>query len=491
MPVVTPTLDRMAITAQEGVSTRLPCADQARAAFSFGWALEELVIRYRFPAASAAAAPGLIPVFPPDLTHTRSPEAQLQSIQRRLTTLAPKVLTGVDTGAAPLPSDIPSLPDQIVQQIATLAQAFRADPSRPPDCAPLDALVAQWDAAMVDAIIDLDPAILTAYEVGKALNLTYCRLWLATAQSKVGGDTDGLVVAWQQWFSAERLAKIDQHLLTLDGVFDPRSVVIVAKSLGFWSRAVAEPGNFLATPAGGGAAADPGMRLGALLAALDEQRTYWYDILTERRSLESFPIAAIIASTTMDLGLSWSAGARRLAPIIAGVAVTITVVGIIIGVLTVLVAHSTDNNTAATGLTGLGALISGAIGVVMARGTVLFTAGARAISEIQGRLASLESDVSGTAPAAPATAAIGPPISWPAIAQETLANVVAQIQLEEFALAVSEPLVSVVLGAGSAVSVTEDPWRRLERFLQLIGATGNLERLKGALRRLYNAPGTL
>lgn len=489
MPVVTPTLDRMAITAQEGVSTRLPCADQARAAFSFGWALEELVIRYRFPAASAAAAPGLVPVFPPDLTHTRSPEAQLQSVQRRLTTLAPKVLAGVDTTAAVLPA-VPSLPDQIAQQIATLADAFRADPSRPPDCAPLDALVAQWDAAIVDAIIDLDPAILTAYEVGKALNLTYCRLWLATAQSKAGGDTKGLVAAWRQWFGAERLAKIDQHLLTLDGVFDPRTVVIVAKSLGFWCRAVAEPGTFLATPASG-VAADPEVRLGALLAALDEQRTYWYDILTERRSLESFPIAAIIASTTVDLGLSWSAGARRLAPIIAGVAVTITVVGVIIGVLTVFVAHSTDNNAAATSLTGLGALISGAIGVVMARGTVLFTAGARAIGEIQGRLTSLESDVNGAAAATPAPMGAGPPISWPAIAQETLANVVAQIQLEEFALAVSEPLVTAVLGTGSAVSVAEDPWRRLERFLQLIGATGNLARLKGALRRLYNAPGTL
>ncbi|HEY8741683.1 MAG TPA: hypothetical protein VIU62_01180, partial [Chloroflexota bacterium] len=170
MPAVTPTLDRKAITAQEVAYVRLPSADQARAAFSFGWALEELVIRYRFPAASAAASPGLDPVFPPDLTHTRSPEAQLQNIRRRLFALAPKVLAGADAGAAALQATTPPLPDEIAQQITTLAAAFRANPTRQPDCKSLDALVAQWDAAIVDAIIDLDPAILTAYEVGKALN---------------------------------------------------------------------------------------------------------------------------------------------------------------------------------------------------------------------------------------------------------------------------------------------------------------------------------
>lgn len=491
MPAVTPTLDRMAITAQEGASARLPCADQARAAFSFGWALEELVIRYRFPAASAAAAPGLAPVFPPDLTHTRSPEAQLQSIRRRLFTLAPKVTAGVDAGADALQPTAPPLPDVIAQEITTLAEAFRADPTRQPDCAPLDALVAQWDSAIVDAIIDLDPAILTAYEVGKALNLTYCRLWLATAQSMADADPNALKAAWERWFGTERLAKINQHLLTLDGVFDPRSVVIVAKSLGYWSGAVAQPGNVLSVLADGSVATDSPARLGALLAALDEQRTYWYDILTERRRLESFPVAAIIASATMDLGLSWVSGARRLAPVIAGVAVTITVVGVIIGVLTVFVAHSTDNNAAATGLTGLGALISGAISVAIARGTVLFTAGAHAISQIQGRLTDLEAEANGTAPPGAAPSGAGSPISWTLISQETLANVVAQIQLEEFALAVSEPLVTFVLGPTSPITVTEDPWRRLKRFLQLIGATGNLSRLNGSLRRLYNAPGTL
>jgi hypothetical protein len=69
--------------------------------------------------------------------------------------------------------------------------------------------------------------------------------------------------------------------------------------------------------------------------------------------------------------------------------------------------------------------------------------------------------------------------------------VVAQLQLEEFALAVSEPLITFVLGPNGAVTAMEDPWRRVERFLQCIGATGNLDRLKGALRRLYHAPGTL
>jgi hypothetical protein len=491
MPAVTPTLDKRAITALQGAYARLPCTDQARAAFSFGWALEELVIRYRFPAASAAASPGLDPVFPPDLTHTRSPEAQLQNIRRRLFTLAPKVLAGAAASADALQATTPPLPDEIAQQITTLAAAFRANPTRQPDCTSLDALVAQWDAAIVDAIIDLDPAILTAYEVGKALNLTYCRLWLATAQSKAASDPSVLLAAWQQWFGTERLTKINQHLLTLDGVFDSRSVVIVAKSLGYWSGAVAQPDAILSAPPGGAAAGVPAARLGALLAALDEQRTYWYDILTERRSLESFPVAAIIASTTMDLGLSWSAGARRLAPVIAGVAVTITVVGLIIGILTVFVAHSTDNNAAATGLTGLGALISGAISVAIARGTVLFTAGAHAITQIQGRLTDLESEANGTAAVGASASGTGSPISWTAISQETLANVVAQIQLEEFALAVSEPLVTFVLGASSTITVAEDPWRRLKRFLQLIGATGNLGRLNGALRRLYNAPGTL
>jgi hypothetical protein len=480
----------MAIAAQEGASTRLPCADQARAAFSFGWALEELVIRYRFPAASAAAAPGLASVFPPDLTHTRSPEAQLQSIRRRLFTLAPKVLAGVDAAADALQPATPPLPDAIAQEITSLADAFRADPTRQPDCARLDALVAQWDSAIVDAIIDLDPAILTAYEVGKALNLTYCRLWLATAQSKADADPDGLKVAWVQWFGTERMAKINQHLLTLDGVFDPRSVVIVAKSLGFWSGAVVQVGTILAGPADGTARADPAARLGALLAALDEQRTYWYDILTERRRLESFPVAAIIASATMDLELSWVSGARRLAPVIAGVAATISVVGVIIGVLTTFVAHSTDNNAAATGLTGLGALISGAISVAIARGAVLFSAGARAIGQLQGRLTDLEAEASAKATPGAVPPGAGSPISWTLISQETLANVVAQIQLEEFALAVSEPLVTFVLGPTSPITAMEDPWSRLKRFLQLVGATGNLGRLNGALRRLYNAPGT-
>jgi hypothetical protein len=68
---------------------------------------------------------------------------------------------------------------------------------------------------------------------------------------------------------------------------------------------------------------------------------------------------------------------------------------------------------------------------------------------------------------------------------------VAQIQLEEFARAVSEPLVTFVLVATSAITLAEVPWRRLKRFLQHIGATGNLGRLNGALRRLYSAPGSL
>lgn len=493
MPGATPTLDRMAIAAQEGAYARLPCADQARAAFSFGWALEELVIRYRFPAASAAATAGPDPVFPPDLTHTRSPEAQLQSIRRQLFTLAPQVLVGADASADVLQRAESQLPNLIAQQITALAAAFRADATRQPDCTPLDALVAQWDSTIVDAIIYLDPAILTAYEVGKALNLTYCRLWLATAQGRAGGDINLPLASWQQWLSAGRLAKIEQHLLTLDGVFNPRSVVIVAKSLGYWSRAVAQPGNVLSAITVAAASSDTALRLDALLTALDEQRTSWYDILTERRSLESFPIAAIITATTMDLGLSWAAGARRFVPAIAGVAATITVVGLIIGFLTVLVAHSTDNNAAATGLTGLGALVSGAISVAFARGTMLITAGARAISQLEGRLNSLETASNGTpgAGATPPGAGAGTSTSWASISQEALSNVVAQLQLEEFALAISDPLVTFVLGPNSAVTMSEDPWRRLERFLQLLGATDNLGRLKGALRRLYHAPGTL
>jgi hypothetical protein len=418
MTGITPTLDMMAITAQEGVPVRLPCADQARAAFKFGWALEELVIRYRFPV-NARAPVGLDPVFPPDLTHTRSQEAQLHDIWRQLFTLSPTVLVGTDVGADALQPTASTLSDQIAQHITTLANTFHADRTRQPDCTSLDALVARWDSAIVDAIVDLDPAILTAYEVGKALNLTYCRLWLATDQGRVSRDIPNLVSAWQQCLGAERLAKIEHHLLTLDGVFDPRSVVVVAKSLGYWARVVARPGTILSTfstPRGGQASSDEAARMGAFLGALDEQRTYWYDILAERRSLESFPIAAIITATTADVGLSWGAGARRLAPAIASVAVTITVVGMIIGILTVFVAHSTDNNAAATGLTGLGALVSGAISVAIARGAVLFTAGAHAISQIQGRLASLEAGANGTSrvgttPSGPG-AVVGSQMSW-------------------------------------------------------------------------------
>ncbi len=516
MATAAPTLNKQAIYAATSAGTQNPNADRVLAALQFGWALEELIARSRLasfpvvgPLATEEAAPD--PQFPPDLTHQRDPGDLLERVLDQLIALEPAVLGGAGSAGNPPPLATPAA--QVQESIRGLLTAYRSQASLPA-ARDIDGLIGRWDACIVSQICDADPTILTGYEVGKALNLTYWRLWWAAVSASGGASrTDGTERSdpWAEGFGPQRIATIRRHLETLGSVLDPRTVMIVSYSLGYWYRAVF---HLILCPEGAGRREQVTSRRRGrpfrrsttdtqeplpdvtqyrqgFLDALDEQRGYWYDLLTGRRSPDSFSVMGIITAITTDVTTGLGTWVRRASGPILVLVGTITAIGIVAAILLALTMRVNQGNDAASAFTSLGAVVSGVISVLVARGSALFNRGAGVIQRVQGQLAGLEPPIREGSLAALATTGSSPPTkglglnTWQTAGQQALANVVGQIRIEEQTLAVSAPLIRFVLGSRDERDQAEDdPQAATHSFLRTIRADGNLDRLQTVFRAL-------
>jgi hypothetical protein len=468
MPAPTALLNQAVIEASWGGLERVDEAVSASAvmAFQLGWAIEELVALGALtlqPAETAKLPPNVIPEFPADLGHVRTAGQQLESVARQALLWANKLHNVSDTGSSPAPV--------VSSQIEVLVQGGASR-------AAFEQAVADWDAFLVDELLDRPHGILAAYETGKALNVTYWKVWFSMHnQAK-----DSIYGPWLAVFGAERTGAIRRSLATLLTVLDRTAVTTVAASVEYWCQVICKRADILEQ------GLDPGqdskgltLRLESLLKALDQQRANWYDLLTYRRVPQSFPVTALVTAAVEDAAGSWQPRAKRASRLAAGVALALLLAGLSIGAVVLLVGSLLTPT--AGWVTGVGAGISTAIGLAGVR----LSTGLARFRDLQSRMSGIEDQLMGNGSSeGNATRGTTPPVTWQALTEQVLGHVVAQLRLEELNLAVSEPLVSFVLDQRDGSE--SDPAKRLANFINLVDADANLVRLQTILKGLYNAP---
>ncbi|MGI8915098.1 MAG: hypothetical protein ACR2JY_15150 [Chloroflexota bacterium] len=537
-------------TNASGATASDPQQSQAVAAVRLGWALEELVARARMVQAQLGTAPGL--EFPPDLTHQLTPAGQIRALAKLLARQE-KLLLSPD--AAPANDPLPSA-------ALETAAALKAFPTAAVDGRPtigllkqLEALIGQWDELIIEFLLDPDwpsaassAALVSAYEVGKALSRTRWYIWAEVhAASLPGAPPPAAVIgtatsaAWALMFDGPRIGQIRRQLDSLGDFLGGQTVATVSSSLEYWHNALHNLDRILQagapaplTPQGDGqgsvaagqgarqrsyASWPRGMAAGSapaairvtgdesplLLAALEEQMDNWYDLLTGRRPPGAFPITGIITRLLDELGRevlnqAESLGTRLLRGMLLPLAPVVGIILVLVAVVTlILIVLGGPGNAdpVARGAAGVGAGLTGLVALVAARGSTLFTQGQTALGDLQQRIARVEGQVQerlaaleAAAPApvkqvATTVAAAAPSFSWQKVWQNAMADVLDQLKLEELNLAVSEPLVRYVL-TPQGDQIGDDPMLAIRRFLELVyDSTSNVERLEAVFTDLY------
>ena len=445
------TYNRAAIDSVGATATELQ-QKQAVAAVRLGWALEELVARSRMVQAQLVAAPGL--EFPPDLTHQLSPAGQIRALSRLLKRQE-KLLLSPD--AAPSNGPLPSEALATDAALSTFLTAVGLTVPPVDSLKQIDGLILNWDEAIVEFLLDPDwpsaaasAALVSAFEVGKALSRTRWYIWAEVNAAKLPGAPPPHAVigtapsaAWALMFDGPRVGQIRRQLDGLGDYLGGRTVATVSSSLEYWHNALhnldrilqagtpASPAHQVNAPKqddGQGApvgrqperkrtyASWPrGMAAGSvpvsiqvtgdespnLLAALEEQMDNWYDLLTGRRSPGAFPITGIITRLLDELGREALSQAQSLGTrLLRGTLLTLApVVGIllvlVVAVTLILIAVGGPGNAdpVARGAAGVGAGLTGLVALIASRGSALFNQGQTAVSDLQQRIARLEGQV--------------------------------------------------------------------------------------------------
>jgi hypothetical protein len=474
-PTQAPTLEKGALI--PGAQALAASAEQQallEAAFRFGWALEELVWRLNDMARQAQAAAGIsLPAtldYPPDLTHERSPAEHIREVHRLLQADGRKVVGDAQsTSGGTIGTRIEALLQTYEQKQNVLP--LLTGPDR------IGSFVRLWDADVIDAVIDQPPEILTAYELGKALSLTSWQIWTAEI-SVASGDaagTDAVASAWQAALDKDRVAQIRRHLTTLSPAMDAQIVATISASLSFWRRAYALGdlcGSATPDPAHP-IPADPAGRA-KLHGALDDQLANWYDLLTGRRRLDSFPVTGVVSSLVRDYAQARFAGPGPALMLAGGLLIVVVLVGVLVWAVL-------GGNVAAGAGAGLTGGLTSLLGFFVARGAGLLDRSTQTVQDLQSRVNQIQAQLAGTEPAAQS----GPPqLTFESLGRSVLGQVVAQMRLEEAKLAISQPLIDFIVQADRS----KGPEQVAKDFLDKImehDEQSNMERLQNILNGLY------
>jgi hypothetical protein len=475
-----PTLEKLAIApsppaAVDGAGAASNNQDQVSAAFRFGWAIEELVGRLNTwpPLVVQPQADD----FPPDLTHERSPEEQLRELVSLLKANG-KQIVGTN--------DEPPLAAMTLAKINNLLTASAQGSDTAPFLkgdARIGAAIPHWNAEVVDAIIDQNPAVLTAYELGKALSLSQCRIRGAATATATTTVADPFAEAWGNEFSRDRITRIRRHLETLAPSIDARTVAAVSASLSFWSRAyhmsqlVKTPSPQSSGSTGPQLPTAPDERT-ALMNQLDAQLSIWYDLLSGRRQIEGFPVTGVVSDLVRKYATSQLTPWTTWLLLVLGIVVVMVLVAGGVAVLLGAFNAPTSVQPAAGGLAGG---VTALTAFLAARGAGLLDRGTTSVQDLQARVAQVQTEL---ASLTRGTGSELPPLTFRGLAGDVLANVVEQIRLEESKIAISQPLVDYVMGR----DLKDPPQKVMQDFLtQILGTdqTSNLERLQNVLQGLY------
>jgi hypothetical protein len=360
-----------------------------------------------------------------------------------------------------------------------------------------------------------DSASETAYELGKALSLTYWDVVLAGRQS----GAEAVPHAWAVLFASERVRAIQRRLQLLASAFltpDPagpdlkatqvaEAMQVVSSSLEYWRHAllnlsaITGAAHRRLAPVQSAPASPPSSPLvdsviqdtlarqpdvfPLLLSALQAQQAIWYDVLTGQRSVESVCPAGILLSITEDMvGNTWRR-VRHFLPLLAGLFITIGLFGVLVA-LGVIVLHrfiGQDASAATSVFTVLGAGLT----YVAATGTALFRRGQSAARQVELRTQEVIDTAQQTAQEViQATGPVGTRAAI--IVHEGLDSVIEQIKQEEYTVLASQPLFLFVLRRAN--QETGDPLQDAIAFLRLVfQGRSNLERLLAIFPEMYVA----
>jgi hypothetical protein len=430
-------------------------------------------------------------------------------------------------GALPAPSKQLTIKEKIDQLIAFA----RSNPHSKLEShlLDIDEMICKWDALIVERIVDF-PAVFSGYRAGKALSMTRWKIWEAKRWNTVDGNP--YIDPWREAFSRERIDEIKRHVSSLSTVLDPQAVAVVTTSLGYWresllaltsSRESSEvlprarwrrvlhtistfiqkistiresPSTIRKSSLGGSAQASEiaiSSKQGERLrTALDEQITTWLDVLTGRRPLESFPIVGIVTALTKKMAATlWKKLIRFL--IIIGISVAVLLVlGTLIAVAIMVLNDFRSGNRSLDWqglLASIGTAFAAIFTFIVVQGRSLFDRGSdedpRGMRNRGGQWGSYGMGGFMNVFWRSGYGARGS-TGVPSLKQNALSNVVAQIQLEEYNLAVSDPLVRCFLALMDQKSAKGDPQEDAERFLRLVyGDRSNLDRLLPTFKDLY------
>ncbi|HLZ32070.1 MAG TPA: hypothetical protein VKV73_32515 [Chloroflexota bacterium] len=515
-----PTLEKVALSGAQQAGLLGPPngvkAERLMAAIRYGWAMEELVYRLAYwatPPASAAdeQLPAAYNLYPPDLTHQRSAAEHVRELQAQFGADGPVFLDMPSTPARPNPPQSAADADA---SITALLKAFEADPQAtvvdPAKSTPIAQGVRKWDDDVVDLIIDQPPEVLAAYELGKGLSRTLWDIDVCALPNPVPVNP---VTAWQIALNTTRINDLRRRLTMVAPVLDGATAASVSASLGFWARAYNL--GYLATPAPSPSAAPAAgprwttrlstffrgllHRQPALPAAVPEvppekripsdpigqqkvrnilkqQLDNWYDLLTGRRLLSTFPVTAVVTNLVSQFAQADFIVWRPLILTVGGVALAVVLIGVLIWA-----AMNGTAPAAATAGSGVAGGLTALLAVLAARGAGLVDRGSQAVSDLQARVGQIQSRVSGLMTSAENQP---PQLSIQSLAGSVVANVVDQIRLEESKLAISDPLIQYVMGQDK----TKGPEQIAKDFLSKILANdgqSNLDRLQSVLGGLY------
>lgn len=463
-----------------------PELNRVRACFQLGWKVEAVAGLCQLGEGAASTPPS---PFPPDFVSERVSEVQslLQEIVGLVSVIGSDDGVSADGMTASPHDTLADVSHQMLQRAGT-----------PPGIRALIPHVSELDAAATLLLVGLETDSLfeTAYETGKALSRTY---WTLRVRASSTGESSEIVQAWKDMFTADRVARIERNLRLLGSMFGDDNVRAVTSSVRYWRCALTrlqdvEPAHarvrfppWARSRPEVTSAAVPGLVnqpdvLPALLDALRDQSENWYDLLAGRRPLHTFSPGDIMAALAEGVLSHTSWRLKHALPLLGGLIITIGVFGVMVA-LGVFVLYDHRLGPDASALTSLGTVITAAVTFVAGHVALLYQRGHRVARQVQlqAREVVSESDkrMQGVAQLVGQS---GPETAH--IASTILNTVIRQIEVEELAVALSSPLVKLVLRrtrheGGNLLESAET-------FLRLIAdERSNLARLVSVFPELY------